>query len=72
MVMDIEQDTETVTYVIPERKITGSVPQILEEIDDMMEALQTVRQVVVAKAPKLANPAANGWRARIRRVLRQR
>jgi len=70
--MEHEHDEETVSYVIPPRTITGSVPQILEEIDDMMEALQTVRESVVRRAPKPARPAGNGgWRGRVGRVLQK-
>lgn len=57
--MEREHDEEKVAYVIPSRTITGSVPQLLEEIDDMMEALQTVREAVVKRAPKPARPATN-------------
>jgi hypothetical protein len=64
------EGTEHLTYVIPACRITGSVPQILAEIDDMVEALQTVRETVVARAPKLAHPPERGWRDRIRRALR--
>ena len=63
------EGTENLVYVIPARQITGSVPQILEEIDDMVEALQTVRDTVVARAPKPALPPEQGWRDRIRRAL---
>ncbi len=60
--MDRQQDKECVTYEIPSRTITGSVPQILEEIDDMIDALHTVREAVVKRAPRPARPARSGWR----------
>ncbi len=70
--MEREHDEEKVIYVIPSRTITGSVPHIIEEIDDMMEALQTVREAVVQRAPKPARPATNGgWRGRVVRTLQK-
>jgi hypothetical protein len=66
------EGTEHLTYVIPARRITGSAPQILAEIDDMVEALQIVRETVVARAPKLARPPERSWGDRIRRALRLR
>ncbi len=68
--MNREQDETTVTYEIPARTITGSPSQILEEIDDMMEALQTVREAVVQRTPKPAIPPnGHGWRVRLARAL---
>jgi hypothetical protein len=70
--MEREQDEDKVSYVIPSRTITGSVPQIIEELDDMMEALATVREAVVKRAPKPARPATNGrWRGRMVRTLQK-
>jgi hypothetical protein len=70
--MEREHDEETVSYVIPSRTISGSAPQILEEIDNMMEALQTVREAVVRRAPKPARPASNRrWRDRVGRALQK-
>jgi hypothetical protein len=68
--MDPEDDDGKVCYLIPERTITGSVPQILEEIDDMIEALQLVREAVVRRAPKPARGAyGHRWRAWVGRAL---
>ena len=70
--MEPEHDAEHVSYVIPSRTITGTVPEIIEEIDDMMEALETVRQAVVQRAPKVARPASNGGlRGRVVRTLQK-
>jgi hypothetical protein len=70
--MEREHDEEKVSYVIPSRTITGSVPEIIEEIDDMMEALQTVREAVVKRAPRPARPASTGgWRGRVGRALQK-
>ncbi len=63
---DVEQPK---SYVIPSRTITGSPQQILEEIDDMMDALRMVRQAIVERAPKPARPIEHGWRARARWLL---
>ncbi len=69
--MSTELDEETVSYQIPARTITGSPSQILEEIDDMMDALRTVREAVVQRTPKPACPTNGvGWRARLARVFR--
>ncbi len=57
-------DTDKVTYVIPARTLSGSVPRLLEEIDDMVEALQLVRATIVAVAPKPACPPRSSWLAR--------
>lgn len=70
--MDREQDEQTLSYEIPARTITGSPSQLLEEIDDMMDALQTVREAVVRRAPKPARPNdSRGWRARVAHALRR-
>ncbi len=58
------------SYVIPSRTLTGSPQQLLEEIDDMMDALRTVRDAVIRAAPKPARPIHQGWRARVRSLLR--
>lgn len=63
--MDPERSGQDEGYVIPSRTITGSPQQILDEIDDMMDALRTVREVVLARSPKAARPAEHGWRARL-------
>jgi hypothetical protein len=69
--MDPEDDDGQVSYVIPERTIAGSVPQILEEIDDMIDALRIVREAVVRHTPKPARGAyGHRWRARIGQALR--
>jgi len=64
-------DEENASYTIPSRTISGSVPELLEEIDDMMDALRTVREAVERRAPKLAHPTNghHGWRARLVRLL---
>ncbi len=67
--MDRQQDKECVTYEIPSRTITGSVPQLLEELDDMIDALQAVREAVVRRAPKPARPATGD--GRVRRALQK-
>ncbi len=70
--MEREPDSQEVTYVIPERRITGSVPDILEEIDDMMDALQTVRETIVRRAPRPARVGGRrGLRGRIGRALQK-
>lgn len=63
-------DTETTSprYVIPARTISGSVPELLEELDDMMDALHLVREEVVRRAAKPATKGptmAQRWSARI-------
>jgi hypothetical protein len=68
--MSPEEHVQEESYVIPSRTITGSAQQVLDEIDDMMQALRTVREVVVRRAPKPARVAERGWRARVRRLLR--
>ncbi len=72
--MGSEHEEEKVSYTIPSRTISGSVPEILEEIDDMMDALRTVREAVVQRAPKPARSANghHGWRARLGRVIGRR
>ncbi len=67
--MDPERDEQKVSYEIPSRTIRGSVPEILEEIDDMIDALRTVREAVVRRAPRPARPL-NGA-GRLRRALRK-
>ncbi len=69
--MEGEHEEDEVSYTIPSRTIRGTVPEIIEEIDDMMDALRTVREAVVARAPRTARPTNGhrGWRARIRHVL---
>ncbi len=64
-----EPTTGNVTYVIPARTLSGSVPQLLDEIDDMVEALQMVRASVVALAPKPAIPPRLSWLGRCRQRL---
>jgi hypothetical protein len=64
-----DDDAGKVTYLIPARTISGSVPQILDEIDDMVEGLQIVRQAVLARAPKPACPPRPSWHARLRHLL---
>jgi len=64
-----DDDTGKVTYLIPARTMSGSVPQILEEIDDMVEALQVVREAVLARAPKPACPPRVRWHTRLRKAL---
>ncbi len=70
--MEGKHEEEKVTYTIPSRTISGTVPEILDEIDDMMDALRTVREAVEQRAPKPARPGNghHGWRARIGRVLK--
>lgn len=67
--MEPDEDTGSVTYVIPARTITGTVPRILDEIDDMIDGLQLVRAAVVARAPKAALPVREKWHVRLRRAL---
>jgi type VI protein secretion system component VasF len=67
--MDPDVETETLQYVIPSRTISGSAQEILEELDDMMEALQLVREAVVARTPKPARQPRRGWLERVRRAL---
>ncbi len=62
-------DEEPQKFVIPSRTLTGSPQQVLEEIDDMIEALRSVREFVVQRAPKPARPVEHGWRARVRWLL---
>ena len=70
--MEREADSQEVTYVIPERRITGSVPDILEELDDMMDALRTVRETIERRAPRTARGSARrGMRGRIGRALQK-
>ncbi len=57
------------SFVIPSRTLTGSPQQVLEEIDDMIDALRSVREFVVQRAPKPAHPIEHGWRARVRWLL---
>jgi len=57
-------------YVIPSRTITGSPQQILDEIDDMMEALRTVRETVLRLTPRPTHVVEHGWRARLHWLLR--
>ena len=60
-------------YVGPRRRLAlaraASTSQVPTQ-GDMVEALQTVRETVVARAPKLAHQSERGWRDRIRRALR--
>ena len=64
--MDPDDETRAVTYVIPARTLSGSVPRLLAEIDDMVEGLQIVREAVLARAPKAAR---RPWHARLRNAL---
>ncbi len=57
------------SYEIPARTLTGSPQQVLDEIDDMIDALRQVREFVVQRAPKPARPVEHGWRARVRWLL---
>ncbi len=63
------EETEQVSYTIPSHTISGSVPQLLEEIDDMIEALRLVREAIVTRAPKPAQPPRRGWRGRLRALF---
>lgn len=67
--MQPEQDTGNIAYVIPARTLSGSVPQLLDEIDDMVEALHLVRATVVALSPKPALPSRLSWLGRCREWL---
>ncbi len=68
----LDDETETITYTIPSHTISGSVPQLLEEIDDMIDALRLVREAIVKRAPEPARPARRGWRGRLRRTFGHR
>ncbi len=61
--------TEELEYVIPPRTISGSAQDILDELDDMVEALKLVREAVVARMPKPARPPRRGWFERVRDAL---
>ncbi len=60
-----EEETEQLSYTIPSHTISGSVPQLLEEIDDMIDALRLVREAIVRRAPKPARPPRHTWRGRL-------
>ncbi len=67
--MNPDVPTGELQYVIPARTISGSAPEILDELDDMIEALKLVREAVVARMPKPANPRRRGWLERVREAL---
>ncbi len=68
----LDEETEKVTYTIPSHTITGSVPELLEELDDMIDALRMVRETIEKRAPKPARPPRRTWRSRLLAVLRTR
>jgi hypothetical protein len=68
--MNPDADVQDQSYIIPSRTITGSPQQILDELDDMMDALRMVREAVVNRTPKPARPVEHGWRARLSWLLR--
>lgn len=69
----LEEEAEKITYTIPPRTISGSAPQLLEEIDDMIDALRLVREAIEKRAPKPARPPGpRGWGRRVIGALRSR
>lgn len=54
--MDPGVEADGPQYVIPPTTLSGSGQDLLEQIDDMMDALQLVREAVVARMPKPARP----------------
>lgn len=56
--MNADVETGTLHYVIPARTISGSAQELLEELDDMVAALQLVRQEIVSRTPKPAKDAS--------------
>lgn len=67
--MEPATETEELRYVIPARTISGSAQDILDELDDMMDALRLVREAVVEMTPKPARPRHDGWAARAWRAI---
>ncbi len=70
--METDVATEKLHYLIPARTISGSAQDILEELDDMMDALRLVREEVVARTPKPAIDGHPGWLARTWRAIASR
>lgn len=69
--MERDVDTEKLRYVIPARTISGTAQEILDELDDMMDALRMVRAVVVERTPKPAWRPRERWLARAWRAIRR-
>jgi hypothetical protein len=67
--MDNEFEAGELTFLIPARTLTGNVSQLLGEIDDMIGALEMIREVVLARAPKPANPPKQPWWASLRHAF---
>lgn len=63
--MNNDENGAPLTFVVPAHTLTGDVRQLLAEIDDTIEALQVIRAEVLARAPKPAKPAREGWWRRI-------